>query len=68
MASELKPCFSQDDTRYGTKFVYCDQHLRVHATGWCTVSCINKIPLLADTESEAVAEWEMKKRVMNIKV
>ena len=60
------PYFTSDDTVYGTKFVYCCQHLRVHGTGWCTVSALDKIPLLSETEEEAVREWEMKKQVMGM--
>jgi len=38
------PYHSTDDRIYGTKYVYCSQHLRVHMTGWCTVSCLTKSP------------------------
>lgn len=38
------------------KFVYCQQHLRVHATGWCTVSERDKVPLHGDTIQEAVRQ------------
>lgn len=27
------------------EWVYCDQHLRPHRTGWCTVPPANKVPL-----------------------
>lgn len=60
-------CYSTDDTIYGTKYVYCGQHLRVHEVGWCTVSALNKIPLFGETEKEAHAEWEMKLAQMNLK-
>lgn len=38
------------------KFVYCTQHLRVHATGWCTVANRDKLPLDAETEEAALVE------------
>lgn len=53
--------YGTDDKVYGTKFVYCTQHMRVHETGWCTVSVVDKIPLLSDTLQEAVKEWEIKR-------
>lgn len=59
--------FSTDDKVYGTKFVYCGQHLRVHETGWCKISVINKIPLLSQTIEDAHREWTIKKQLLNIK-
>lgn len=58
--SQMK-CFGNDDKVYGTKYVYCSQHCRVHDTGWCTVSNLDKIPLLAETPEEAEKEWRMKR-------
>lgn len=40
---------SDDDTAFGTEWVYCGQHLRPHATGWCTVSNGDKLPLFTPT-------------------
>lgn len=37
-------------------WVYCNQHMRPHQTGWCTVSPRNKIALAATTLEEAYAE------------
>lgn len=59
-----EPYWSTDDTKYGVKFVYCTQHHRVHSTGWCTVDCLSKVPLLSETEDEANREWEMKKQTL----
>lgn len=61
-----KPYNSQDDKIYATRFVYCGQHLRVHETGWCTVSAIHKIPLLSETIEEAQKEWNLKKQVLEL--
>jgi len=36
-------------------FVYCNQHLRVHSTGWCTVDPHNKIPMPGTTWEAAHA-------------
>lgn len=47
---------SNDDTEFGTKFIYCASHLRSHSTGWCTVHNVQKVPLTADTTGEAIAE------------
>lgn len=38
------------------KFVYCGQHLNPHETGWCTVDVMDKLPLRAQTQEDAVAE------------
>ena len=41
-------------------WVYCDQHLRPHLTGWCSVSPRNKILLDAQDEESAYAECKAK--------
>lgn len=41
-------------------WVYCNQHLRPHLTGWCTVPARNKVKLDATTEDAAHAECEAK--------
>jgi hypothetical protein len=33
--------FGSDDTAFGAE-VYCNQHSRVHLTGWCAVSNVEK--------------------------
>jgi hypothetical protein len=50
-----KPKVVTDDVSMG-KFVYCNQHLAVHATGWCSVDVRDKIPMKADNIVEAVRE------------
>ncbi len=40
--------------------IYCDQHLTVHQTGWCTVPVRNKVALSSKTMLEAYAECERK--------
>lgn len=38
-------------------WIYCDQHLRPHLTGWCTVSCkLHKTLLKAKNEKDAYSE------------
>lgn len=59
MSSEIYQ--GTDDKVYGTKFVYCTQHCRIHETGWCTVPVVQKIPLLSQTEPEAREEWDLKR-------
>jgi len=55
IASGIDP-FGDDDTVFGVGLLFCNQHLRVHSAGWCTVSVIEKFPLVADTIDEAQAE------------
>lgn len=47
-----------EDTKWGTKFCYCAQHIRVHSTGWCSVDTRQKIPLHADSLEEAEKEYQ----------
>lgn len=47
---------NEDDTVFGSKFIYCGAHRRSHSTGWCTVRLALKRPLTADTPDEAMAE------------
>ena len=48
---------TEDEIAFGRKvWVYCDQHLRPHMTGWCTVGKRSKTKLDATTESEAYSE------------
>lgn len=49
------------DTKWNTKFCYCSQHVAVHATGWCTVSTDQKIPLHAETLDAAKKEYQRVK-------
>lgn len=51
---------AEDEIAFGQCFVYCDQHLRPHTTGWCSVSSKNKIPLNAKTIEEAYEECKHK--------
>lgn len=48
----------KEDSRYFGEnvWIYCDQHMRPHLTGWCTVSNRNKVALKATTQNEAYAE------------
>lgn len=53
----LKKPPTEDQIAFGRNaWIYCDQHLRPHTTGWCTVSSRNKIKLDAGDYTEAVAE------------
>lgn len=66
MSTEKKAYQNTDDSIYACKYVYCSQHRRVHETGWCTVSVIDKIPLVSLNEKDANEEWEMKKFLLKI--
>lgn len=39
-------------------WVYCNQHLKPHLTGWCSVSVRDKIGLGVSTPEEAYAKCE----------
>lgn len=55
------PEITEDETYFGRGvYVYCDQHLRPHSTGWCTVSVKHKVGLSADTIESAYAECESR--------
>ena len=58
---ERKRYDRDDDTLETGAFVYCLQHMRVHNTGLCTVSNLDKIPLFSQDASEAQEEWRRKK-------
>lgn len=47
---------NNDDTVFGTGFVYCGAHRTAHSTGWCTVRLALKRPLHAATKTDALAE------------
>lgn len=43
---------SEDDTQFGTDWVYCGSHLKVHESGWCTVRNAAKTPLAVSSQGE----------------
>ena len=52
---------TEDAKHFGENvFIYCNQHLRPHRTGWCTVGVNNKVKLDATDEAAAYAECEAK--------
>lgn len=57
----LRRPMSEDEQAFGRNtWVYCNQHLRAHKTGWCTVGNRNKIKLDAKDGHEAVAECKSR--------
>lgn len=42
------------------RYVYCNQHMHPHTTGWCTVSPRNKTLLEATERDAAYAECRAK--------
>ena len=47
----------EDQVMFGDNaWVYCDQHLAVHATGWCTLGAKHKTRMLATEWKDAVKE------------
>jgi hypothetical protein len=53
--------YTSDEEYFGRNvWVYCNQHLRPHQTGWCSVHNRNKTKLDATTQAEAYAECEAK--------
>ena len=48
---------TEDYKKWGDAWVYCDQHLRVHKTGWCGVGTHNKVFLCpGDTSQEEATQ------------
>lgn len=47
--------YSQSDLDFGTLYVYCDDHEKVHGTGWCSVKNYRKVALDFPTFDDAVA-------------
>ena len=57
--NETKMTYSEpteDMEEWGDAWVYCNQHRRVHKTGWCTVKPGNKICICSGNKSEEHAE------------
>jgi len=55
------PEITEDETYFGRGvYVYCDQHMRPHSTGWCTVGLKHKQKLDADNIQDAYVECEAK--------
>ena len=52
---------TEDYLTFGDCWVYCNQHLRPHKTGWCTVSVKDKIKLEAKNEQDAYDECNGKR-------
>lgn len=59
---------TEDEIAFGRNaWIYCDQHMRPHMTGWCSVSSHHKKPLENKTEIEAYAECKVKNyKIYNI--
>jgi len=38
---------TEDFVEWGDAWVYCNQHLAVHKTGWCTVGIADKVCVCA---------------------
>jgi hypothetical protein len=57
----LRKAPTEDQIAFGRDvWVYCDQHLAAHKTGWCTVAIRNKIKLDAQNGEDAYAECKGK--------
>lgn len=54
--------YETDDAKYfGEKvWVYCNQHLRPHLTGWCLVEVKDKTRLDATNGEDAIEECKRK--------
>jgi len=53
-APEAKP-LTEDEAVFGVgAWVYCDQHMNVHQTGWCSVSARDKVGLGVATVHEGL--------------
>lgn len=47
---------TEDFEKWGDIWVYCNQHLRAHPTGWCSVDVRDKTPLEATGHVQAIQE------------
>lgn len=48
---------TEDEIEFGRgRWIYCDQHMAAHMTGWCTVSNRNKTQLNATDIEDAFRE------------
>lgn len=57
----LRKPSTEDELAFGRKvWVYCNQHMNPHMTGWCTVSKRNKTKLEATNEEDARTECVAK--------
>lgn len=53
----MSTAVTEDEKEFGVDaIVYCKQHLRPHATGWCTVSNSDKVKLESETVGDAIRE------------
>jgi hypothetical protein len=57
----LRKPLTEDEVAFGRrKWIYCDQHLNYHLTGWCTVSNGHKVALEATCAEEAHTECAVR--------
>lgn len=57
----LRRPMTKDEVAFGRKtWIYCNQHMAYHLTGWCTVSNRDKVKLDATNEAEAYSECRKK--------
>lgn len=51
----------EDQVVFGDNaWVYCDQHMAAHTTGWCTVGAANKTLLVAQDYTQANIECRQR--------
>ena len=52
---------TEDEIAFGRNvIVYCDQHLRPHHTGWCSVPNSHKTKMLATNMTDAYTECRLR--------
>jgi len=52
---------TEDEKAFGSRaWIYCDQHMRPHETGWCTVGVSHKRKLDATDYYAAIRECKSK--------
>jgi hypothetical protein len=52
----------EDERVFGKDvWIYCNQHLRPHMTGWCTVAVRNKVALKATDAASAYTECQKRR-------
>lgn len=56
---------TEDYQEWGDAWVYCNQHLRPHKTGWCTVDvrdkvCLGNCDMSEEDAYKKCREWNFK--------
>ena len=62
------PMEFEDYNVFGGTWVYCNQHMKPHMTGWCSVSVRDKIGLGIEGKQENAQEAYAKARAFGLPI